>query len=93
MPTTYREGKESALRRLQAEVKGAGSAPSIIPFSRNQSFVGRELQLVELEAKLFSNKQTTTILAIVSPGRTGKSQLALEATYRTKQNSRSCLVF
>ncbi|KAF1968774.1 kinesin light chain [Bimuria novae-zelandiae CBS 107.79] len=93
MPTTYGEGKESALRRLQAEVEGAGSAPSIIPFSRNQSFVGRELQLVELEAKLFSNEQTTTTLAIVGPGGTGKSQLALEAAYRTKQNNRSCSVF
>jgi tetratricopeptide (TPR) repeat protein len=93
MPTTYGEGKESAWRRLQAEVEGASSAPSIIPFSRNQSFVGRELQLVELEVKLFSNKQTTTTLAIVGPGGTGKSQLALEAAYRTKQNSRSCSVF
>ncbi|KAI1676084.1 hypothetical protein KJE20_14341, partial [Pyrenophora tritici-repentis] len=70
MPTTYGEGKESALRRLDAEVEGAGSAPSIIPFSRNQSFVGRELQLAELEAKLFSNTQTTTTLAIVGPGGT-----------------------
>jgi hypothetical protein len=93
MPTTYGEGKESALRRLQAEVEGAGSAPSIIPFSQNQSFVGRELQLMELEAKLFSNKQTTTTLAIVGPGGIGKSQLALEAAYRTKQNNKSCSVF
>jgi hypothetical protein len=93
MPTTYGEGKESASRRLQAEVEGAGSAPSIIPFSRNQSFVGRESQLVELEAKLFSNEQTTTRLAIVGPGGTGKSQLALEAAYRTKQNNKSCSVF
>jgi tetratricopeptide (TPR) repeat protein len=93
MPTTYGEGTESALRRLQAEVEGASSAPSIIPFSRNQSFVGRELQLVELEAKLFSNEQTTTRLAIVGPGGTGKSQLALEVAYRTKQNSRSRSVF
>ncbi|USP79995.1 kinesin light chain 3 [Curvularia clavata] len=93
MPTTYGEGKESALRRLQAEVEEIGSAPSIIPFSRNQSFVGRELHLAELEAKLFSNKQTTTTLAIVGPSGTGKSQLALEAAFRTKQNSRSCSVF
>jgi hypothetical protein len=93
MPTTYGEGTESALRRLQAEVEGAGSALLIIPFSRNQSFVGCELQLVELEAKLFSNEQTTTRLAIVGPGGTGKSQLALEAAYRTKQNNKSCSVF
>jgi hypothetical protein len=93
MPVTYGEGQESARRRLQAELEATGSAPSIIPFSRNQSFVGRELQLVELEAKLFSNEQTTTTLAIVGPGGTGKSQLALEAAYRTKQNNKSCSVF
>jgi tetratricopeptide (TPR) repeat protein len=93
MPATYGEGTESALRRLQAEVEETGNAPSIIPFSRNQSFVGRELQLAELEAKLFSSEQTTTTLAIVGPGGTGKSQLALEAAYRTKQNNKSCSVF
>ncbi|OAG10075.1 kinesin light chain 3 [Paraphaeosphaeria sporulosa] len=93
MLTAYGEGEEGALRRMQAEVEGAGSAPSIIPFSRNQSFVGRELQLGELEAKLFSNKQTTTTLAIIGPCGIGKSQLALEAAHKTKQNSRSCSVF
>jgi tetratricopeptide (TPR) repeat protein len=93
MPTTYGEGKESAWRRLQAEVEGAGSAPSMVPFSQNQSFVGREPQLVELEAKLFSNEQATTTLAIVGPSGAGKSQLALEIAYRTMQNSRSCSVF
>ncbi|KAH7379370.1 kinesin light chain [Phaeosphaeria sp. MPI-PUGE-AT-0046c] len=93
MPTTYGEGKESALGRLQDEIEGAGSAPSIIPFSRNESFVGRESQLAQIEAKLFSDNQTTTVLAIVGPGGTGKSQLALEAAYRMKQNSRSCSVF
>jgi hypothetical protein len=93
MPTTYREGKDRALRRLQTEVEGAGSAPSIIPFSQNQSFVGCELQLGELEAKLFSNEQTTTTLAIVGPGGTGKSQLALQAAYKTKQKKKGCSVF
>jgi hypothetical protein len=93
MPTTYGEGKESALRRLQAEIEGAGSAPSIIPFSRNESFVGREAQLAELEAKLFSIEQTTTTLAIVGPGGTGKSQLALEVAHRTRLNNKNCAVF
>jgi Cdc6-like AAA superfamily ATPase len=93
MPTTYGEGKESALRRLQAEVEAAGSAPSIIPFSQNESFVGRELQLAELEVKLFSNSQTTTTLAIVGPGGTGKSQLALEVAHRTRQSNETCSVF
>jgi hypothetical protein len=93
MPTNYGEGKKSALRRLQAEVKAASSAPSIIPFAQNESFVGRELQLAEVEAKLFSNSQTLSTLAIVGPGGTGKSQLALEVAHRTRQNNKHCSVF
>nr|GFD56435.1 hypothetical protein [Tanacetum cinerariifolium] len=83
MPITYGEGEEKARRRLQAELETTGSAPSIIPFLQNESFVGREAQLADLEAKLFSNDQTTTTLAIVGPGGTGKSQLALEVAHRT----------
>jgi hypothetical protein len=60
MPITYGEGQESARRRLQAEMEASGSALSVIPFLRNESFLGRELQLVELETKLFSDEQTTT---------------------------------
>jgi tetratricopeptide (TPR) repeat protein len=93
MPPVYGEGEESARRRLQAEVEAAANVPSIIPFSRNPRFVGRELQLAELEAKLFSNEQTTTTLAIVRPGGTGKTQLALEVAHRTRQNNKSCSVF
>ncbi|KAF1923465.1 kinesin light chain [Didymella exigua CBS 183.55] len=93
MPITYGEGQENAQRRLQAEIEAAGSAPSIIPFSRNESFVGREPQLAEVEAALFSNDQTTTTLAIVGPGGTGKSQLALEVAHRAKLNNKSCSVF
>jgi hypothetical protein len=93
MPTAYGEGQESASRRLQAEVEGASSAPSVIPFSRNEHFVGREVQLAEAEAKLFSNEQSTTTLAIVGSGGTGKSQLALEVAHQTKQNNKNCAIF
>jgi GTPase SAR1 family protein len=93
MFTNYTEGKESAIRRLQAELEAAGSAPSIIPFSQNEAFVGRELQLAEVEAKLFSGSQTTSTLALVGPGGTGKSQLALEVAHRTRQNNKHCSVF
>jgi hypothetical protein len=93
MPVTYGEGQESARRRLQAELEATGSAPSIIPFSQNESFVGRELQLAELEAKLSSNSQTTTTLAIVGLGGTGKSQLALEVAHRARLNNKDCSVF
>ncbi|RII24198.1 hypothetical protein CUC08_Gglean011922 [Alternaria sp. MG1] len=88
----YGEGKESARSRLQAEVEAADNV-SIIPFSRNHHFVGRESLLAELEAKLFRDKQTTTTLAIVGPCGTGKSQLALEVAHRTRQNSKNCSVF
>ncbi|RII24885.1 hypothetical protein CUC08_Gglean005700 [Alternaria sp. MG1] len=93
MLTAYGEGEESARSRLQAELEGASDTLSIIPFSRNPRFVGRESQLAELEAKLFTNEQTTTTLAIVGPGGTGKSQLALEVAHRTRQNSKDCSVF
>lgn len=93
MSTTYGEGKERALRRLQAEVEAAGSAPSIIPFSQNESFVGREVQLAELEARLSNSRQATAMLAIAGPGGTGKSQLALEVAHRTRQNNKDCSVF
>ncbi|KAI8930567.1 hypothetical protein NX059_012177 [Plenodomus lindquistii] len=93
MPTVYGEGEESARSRLQAELDGPSDAPSIIPFSRNPRFVGRESQLTELGAKLFSNEHTTTTLAIVGPGGTGKSQLALEVAHRTRQNNKNCSVF
>jgi tetratricopeptide (TPR) repeat protein len=93
MPTAYGEGQESARSRLQAELEGASNAPSTIPFSQNHRFVGRESQLAELEAKLFSNEHTTTTLAIVGPGGTGKTQLALEVAHKTRQNNKSCSVF
>jgi tetratricopeptide (TPR) repeat protein len=93
MPVDYGEKKDTALRRLQmVEEEAAGRAPCIIPFSQNAHFVGGEPQLAELEAKLFSNKQTTT-LAIVGHAGTGKSQLALELAYRTRQKYKNCSVF
>ncbi|KAH6633755.1 kinesin light chain [Boeremia exigua] len=93
MPVTYGEGEKSARKRLQAEIEAAGSAPSIIPFSRNESFVGRESQLAQLEAKLFSNQETTTTLAIVGAGGMGKSQLALEVAHRVRLHKKDHSVF
>jgi hypothetical protein len=92
MPISYGEGRESALRRLQAEVNAANSAPCIIPFLQNDYFVGRELQLAELEAKLFSDRQSTR-LAIVGPRGMGKSQLALEIAHRARQKNKNGSVF
>ncbi|KAF2842563.1 hypothetical protein M501DRAFT_1022519 [Patellaria atrata CBS 101060] len=92
MQTSYGEGKEKALRRLQIEVEAATSAPSIIPFSRNDHFVGRESQLAELEANLLRDKQAT-ILAIVGPEGVGKSQLALELAYKIRETNKNYSIF
>jgi tetratricopeptide (TPR) repeat protein/DNA replication protein DnaC len=85
MSTAYGEGLEKARRRLQIELEATSNAPSIIPFSQNDHFVGRESQLAELEAKL-GNKQAIT-MAIVGPAGTGKSQLALEVAHRIRQKN------
>jgi tetratricopeptide (TPR) repeat protein len=92
IPAVYGEGVEKAWRRLQTELEAAGSAPSIIPFSQNEQFVGRESQLAELEAKLFKHDQAAT-MAIVGPPGTGKSQLALEVAHRTRQRNHNWSVF
>ncbi|KAF1967093.1 kinesin light chain [Bimuria novae-zelandiae CBS 107.79] len=92
MPTSYGEGREEARTRLQIELDAASGAPSIIPFSRNERFVGRELLLAELEEKLFGGKKST-VVAILGPGGTGKSQLGLELAYRTRQNKMNYSVF
>lgn len=92
MPTFYGEGRTKAFDRLQMEVGAANDVLSIIPFPQNDRFVGRESQLAELEAKFFGDKQTTT-LAIVGPRGTGKSQLALELAYRSRQRNQDCSVF
>ncbi|KAL1598072.1 hypothetical protein SLS59_007082 [Nothophoma quercina] len=79
---------------LQAELDAVDSAaPSVIPFSRNELFVGRESQLAELETMLFSDQENTTRLAIAGPGGTGKSQLALETAHRTRLKNKGCSVF
>ena len=96
MQINYGEGKEKAWRRLQTEVEATSSTPSIIPFSRNEHFFGRESQLAALQANLFSKDYTTTTmtrLAIVGPSGTGKSQLALELAYRVREEIMTCSVF
>lgn len=85
-------GQQRALEGDQLDVPVVPER-SIIPFLQIESFVGRESQLAELEAKLFSDDQTTTTLAIVGLGGTGKSQLALEFAHRTRLNNKDCSVF
>lgn len=90
MPASYGEGREKAWIRLKAEVNS--SAPFIIPFARNDKFIGQESHFADLEATLFEGKQTTR-MAILGLGGTGKSQLALEFAYRTKRRNENCSIF
>ncbi|KAF2188857.1 HET-domain-containing protein [Zopfia rhizophila CBS 207.26] len=92
MESRYGEGKEKALTRLREEVEKASVTPFIIPFDRNARFVGRESQLAVLEGKLFVGTSTTKV-AIIGPGGIGKTQLALELAYRTRQKYKSCSIF
>lgn len=89
MPASYGEGREKAQLRLEAQM--ASSAPFMIPFCRNDSFVGRESQLAELEARLFRSKRPTFV-AIEGPRGIGKSQLALELAYRIRQQNKNYCV-
>jgi tetratricopeptide (TPR) repeat protein len=91
LPLTYGEGKEKAMARLREALK-ATSVRCILPYSRNERLVGRQTELAELEEILFSDKHTTKI-AITGEGGIGKSQLALELAYRTKDTRKSCSIF
>ena len=91
MPLLYGEGRTEALRRLRQEIDSPQTTPFLIPFDRNAEFIGRELQLAQLEECLFVEGQTPK-MAITGVSGTGKTQLALELAYRTRQKYKDCLV-
>ncbi|KAH7394822.1 hypothetical protein BKA66DRAFT_438622 [Pyrenochaeta sp. MPI-SDFR-AT-0127] len=92
--TAYGEGKRNASRRLQIELEAASSAPSIIPFSRNDHFVGRESQLAELEVKLFGGEQTITLAILeVSGWDDEKADIKqLVKVHLSRKGARPCLL-
>ncbi|KAM0251725.1 hypothetical protein ACHAQJ_008046 [Trichoderma viride] len=93
MPLIYGEGKANAVRRFKKEIADAmkhGDAPNhlrarnhtwIVPFERNPSFSGREVELKRLQQALFTGHQTAK-LAITGLGGVGKTQLVLEFVYQ-----------
>ncbi|KIV99022.1 uncharacterized protein PV09_09249 [Verruconis gallopava] len=91
MTLMYGEGKAEALRRLRLQIESTESTPFIVPFSRNSQFTGRESELTTLQKTLFVEGQTTRI-AITGIGGIGKTQLALEMAYRTRQAYKDCSV-
>ncbi|KAI8930900.1 hypothetical protein NX059_011915 [Plenodomus lindquistii] len=101
MPMIYGEGKEKAFRRLHEEIaklsiqrhgqqadpsRGVGKttqAPWVMPLPRPRAFVGREMPLLQLSAHISSEDGQR--LAVYGLGGCGKTALALECAYRTRE--------
>jgi tetratricopeptide (TPR) repeat protein len=64
----------------------------LVPFQRNEHFVGRDSQLDELGAKLFSEAHCQRV-AVVGLGGVGKTQIVLEFAYRKREISPYCSIF
>ncbi|KAF2834342.1 kinesin light chain 1 [Patellaria atrata CBS 101060] len=97
----YGEGEAYATLRLREEIqkreKGRGienlrnlTVFTLLPFPRNELFVGREDQLQSLEQFLLSDTHRITIYGL---GGCGKSALALEFAYRALARHTRRLVF
>ncbi|KAI9146823.1 Vegetative incompatibility protein [Paramyrothecium foliicola] len=90
MPLTYGEGRDKAMSRLQEELEATTKAVYLIPFSRKDHSIGHGPALAELERRLFGDQR---ILAILGNSGLGKSHLALEFAYVTKERRSGCSVF
>ncbi|GKZ33928.1 hypothetical protein AbraIFM66950_004018 [Aspergillus brasiliensis] len=66
--------------------------PFVVPFARNQHFVGRQDELDRLE-ELTSTPENSERLAIAGLGGVGKTQIALELAYRMHDNDPECSIF
>ena len=92
MTPSYNEGVESALERLRAELESSNATTFVVPFSQNHHFTGRDSELAELEKVIFEDRSSTR-LAIVGAGGTGKSQVAFEFAYRCKKEHSDYTIF
>ncbi len=92
MPISYGEGKEKAMKRLYNELQATGDVHFVVPFAQNELFLGRDIQLEQLESKFFQVSQASK-MALVGPGGTGKSQIALEFAHRAREKHDRCSIF
>lgn len=63
----------------------------LVPFNRNPDFVGRNSELEVLEKNLFTSENVSNY-TIFGLGGMGKTQVALELAYRTRDKHPDCLI-
>ncbi|KAK4174671.1 kinase subdomain-containing protein [Triangularia setosa] len=83
--------KATELSPMQNDADSVAGPWCHIPFQRNIRFVGRERTLSTIMDKLFI--QGTKKVALFGLGGVGKTQVALELAFRTKENKADCSVF
>jgi tetratricopeptide (TPR) repeat protein len=89
-----RLGDDGATARSQ-DSEGQSSilnAHWFVPFTRNPRFVGRSSQLDQLDMSLFAKDQPSRV-AITGLGGVGKTQIALEFAYRTRERYPESSIF
>ncbi|KAI0875082.1 TPR-like protein [Hypoxylon argillaceum] len=101
MYVNYGEGEERAMGRLRRKIKKKyGSQRTqdshfMVPFGRNDHFVGRDAILEQLLNKIppNANKDDCQRTVVEGLGGIGKTQIALEAAYRIRDIYPDCSVF
>ncbi|KAF2193440.1 TPR-like protein [Zopfia rhizophila CBS 207.26] len=97
MPLIYGEGREKAFHRLRREIKEGSedaktalSPISNVPFRRDPDFVDRGTLLNQVRTKC---SVPSSCVALVGLGGVGKSQIAIEHSYRVREESPNTWVF
>ncbi|OCL02771.1 TPR-like protein [Glonium stellatum] len=86
---TYHAATSSTLRPLADRTLSRPAPSSTVPFRRDPHFVDREI-LAEIDAK---SQKSASRVALVGLGGVGKSQLAVEYSYRIREKSPATWVF
>src|SRR5262249_40949703 len=63
-----------------------------VPLERNPNFVGRDVELDQLDEKLFLESRCSRA-ALIGLGGVGKTQIALELAYRARDKYPECSIF